>query len=619
MYKLFGIFYFLLIFALAATASPTKKQQNFKDSTSKNTLQEAIIEMLQLADTLEDQYPDSALAYSTRAEALADSLKIKDLSAKASYRSGMVYYNKMKFTEAADAFSKSMAYSSIAEGELHIKNLIGMAEVHYQKLDFDSALILLDKAKSLAARHEKMDLMANIYNNQAKIYGREGKAVLAIEGYLKAASLFGQQNRLDALAVVYDNIGTLYARLKNYPDAIQYYQKAVEINQKENKVKEIHRSYNHLGNVYSQMDSLEKARYYYELVIENARISKNEYDLAKGFLNLANLLSKQGSFKEAGKYYDSAVYYSEKNNILYGIIASKLNMGNYYNKTGDHQSSLKTLRDVQSLTASYKMPEMKATLYNWMSAAFKGVGVYDSALYYFELYEHLNDSIFGQETKNTVLALEKKYESERKAREINELQKKALQQKTRNNLYMALLLFVILILIAITMILLARRRAAALSEELVRCEVRELETAMELRNQELVSKALMVSNLNEQLEKINKHVKLIKPSLSPEIAEQLDIMVHELEISLPEHAWNEFETWFDKVHQGFFNELMKRFPELSPTELKICSLLRLNMTTKDMALLTNRSAGTIDNIRSSIRKKLKLETDENLTVFLLNL
>lgn len=46
-------------------------------------------------------------------------------------------------------------------------------------------------------------------------------------------------------------------------------------------------------------------------------------------------------------------------------------------------------------------------------------------------------------------------------------------------------------------------------------------------------------------------MKLIKPSLSPEIAEQLDIMVHELEISLPEHAWNEFETWFDKVHQGF--------------------------------------------------------------------
>lgn len=609
----------LLIFVLAAVSCSDEKQQQLKPSNSIGADKETIIEMLSLAEDIEDQYSDSALVYSKRAVELADSLEISDLSAKASYQFGLISYYKKNFPEAASAFSKSMAYSQHKEDELHIRNLIGMAELHYEKLHYDTAAELLEYAKVLASKHDEMKLLANIYNNLAKISASEGTHILAIEGYLKAATLFTKQNRLDALAVVYDNIGTLYARLKNYPDAIHYYQKAVEINQKENKNQETYRNYNHLGNIYSQMDSLEKARYYYELVIDNAHSSNNEYDLAKGFLNLANLLNKLGSMEEAGKYYDSALYYSEKNSIRFGVIVTKLNKGNYYNNKGEHQLALETFNEVQSLTASYQMPEMKATLYSWLSKAYKGVGIYDSALYYFEQSTRLNDSISGQETKNTVLTLEKKYESERKAREITELQKNALQQKSKNRLHVAVLLFVILLLFAITMILLARRRAAALAEKLARCEVQELENTMALRNQELVSKALMISNLNEQLDKINKHFRLIKPSLSPEITEQLDRLVHVLEISLPQHAWNEFETWFDQVHQGFFNQLMVKYPSLTPAELKICSLLRLNMSTKDIALLTNRSVGTVDNIRSSIRKKLHLGVEENLTLFLLNL
>lgn len=128
----------------------------------------------------------------------------------------------------------------------------------------------------------------------------------------------------------------------------------------------------------------------------------------------------------------------------------------------------------------------------------------------------------------------------------------------------------------------------------------------------------MVSNLNEQMERINNHLHQIKPTLSPDAADQLDVLVKELEITLPDKAWHEFETRFDQVHQGFFNRLIAQFPDLSPSELKICSLLRLNMSTKDIALLTSRSIGTVDNIRSSIRKKLRLDAEANLTSFLLN-
>ena len=82
---------------------------------------------------------------------------------------------------------------------------------------------------------------------------------------------------------------------------------------------------------------------------------------------------------------------------------------------------------------------------------------------------------------------------------------------------------------------------------------------------------------------------------------------------------NEFETRFTGVYEQYYEKLKNLAPELSPNDLRICALMRLNISTKEIALLTNRTAGTVDNTRSSIRKKLKLEDDTNLQEYLLNI
>jgi tetratricopeptide (TPR) repeat protein/DNA-binding CsgD family transcriptional regulator len=616
-------FYLILICFLLAGHGTIRAQKNNHAHLHKLIItasgEEKVKAMLELADELINHYPDSSLAYSSAAQQIADSLKLAALAAEANYHIGRAHLNKKQLQKAYDGFSSSHDYAALKDDyKLLIKNMIGLAEVHYEKIQYDSARYMLETAEALALKQNYEAPLSNIYNNLARITSNQGNHAAAIEGYLKAAELFDKQDRPDALAIVYDNIGTLYYKLKNYHDAIQYYNLAVDINEKENIVAALQNNYNNLGNLYSRLDSLEKARYCYNLVIENARKNNNEHDLAKGYLNLANLLNKVGTFADAGTFYDSAIYYSEKNNIRFGILVSKLNLGNYYNKTGNYNASVKTFREVKMMISQYNLPDMEATLYNWMSKAFKNIGVYDSALYYFELYEHLNDSISGKATREKVLELEKKYQSELKAREIAELQKSVVQEKSRNRVSIIALASISLVSFFAGLFILYRRRATILREKLTMQENMELKNTMELRNQELVSKALMVSNLNEQLDKINHLMMQIKPSLNADAAEKLDILVKDLEITLPDHVWQEFETRFDQVHQGFFNRLIAQFPDLSPTELKICSLLRLNMSTKDIALLTNRSIGTVDNIRSSIRKKLKLGAEENLTCFLLN-
>jgi DNA-binding CsgD family transcriptional regulator len=61
--------------------------------------------------------------------------------------------------------------------------------------------------------------------------------------------------------------------------------------------------------------------------------------------------------------------------------------------------------------------------------------------------------------------------------------------------------------------------------------------------------------------------------------------------------------------------LLKICPQLTPMELKICSLLKLHLSTKQVAGLLHTSVRNIENHRYRIRKKLFLQTEEHLPTF----
>lgn len=63
--------------------------------------------------------------------------------------------------------------------------------------------------------------------------------------------------------------------------------------------------------------------------------------------------------------------------------------------------------------------------------------------------------------------------------------------------------------------------------------------------------------------------------------------------------------------------LLKKYPNLSLTELKLCALLVLNISSKEIGELTNRSVRTIEFTRLNIRKKMNLSNDENLVKHLI--
>ena len=80
--------------------------------------------------------------------------------------------------------------------------------------------------------------------------------------------------------------------------------------------------------------------------------------------------------------------------------------------------------------------------------------------------------------------------------------------------------------------------------------------------------------------------------------------------------WEEFDAQFRELNIEFIHRLAKKHPDLTDTEIRICSFLFMSMTTKDIANITNRSRRTVENLRYRIRNKMKLDRQTSLSSYI---
>lgn len=84
-----------------------------------------------------------------------------------------------------------------------------------------------------------------------------------------------------------------------------------------------------------------------------------------------------------------------------------------------------------------------------------------------------------------------------------------------------------------------------------------------------------------------------------------------------EEDWKVFETNFNQVHEVFFKKLKSEYPELTPGDLRLAAYLKMNLSSKEIAPLLNISLRGVENKRYRLRRKMDLETDTNLTDYLM--
>lgn len=146
-----------------------------------------------------------------------------------------------------------------------------------------------------------------------------------------------------------------------------------------------------------------------------------------------------------------------------------------------------------------------------------------------------------------------------------------------------------------------------------------LEAELSAKSKDLASMALGVFAKNEVLEKLRTVVQesLVKGQYGRKNLESLLKLINE-NIETQEF-WDVFQNNFDLIHEKFFRNLRERYPSLTATDLRFCALLRLNLSTKDIAQMTNLTIRGVEAARYRLRKKLDIPDGTGLVDFLIDL
>ena len=144
--------------------------------------------------------------------------------------------------------------------------------------------------------------------------------------------------------------------------------------------------------------------------------------------------------------------------------------------------------------------------------------------------------------------------------------------------------------------------------------------SMDLKNRELASTAMNVLQNNEFNLKTIERLKTIDVrygTKNQKLSAELTELGNDIAFKIKNEAWTQFSNYFNKVHPDFTQKLLKKYPTLSPAELKLASFLRLELSTKEIASITFLASTSIKTSRNRLRKKLNLSFTENLTTFLI--
>lgn len=504
------------------------------------------------------------------------------------------------------------------------KQLVGEKdelEIAYIYLQLASTFYFKGNIDSLNYWHSQAEKFRSptspLYGNYLMVDGLKnaykGKYSLAIKSLLQAISFFEKIGDKKELAVAYNNLATNYERLGDRENQKLNLLKAIDINKSLGYTYPLIMNYNNLGSNYKQTNQIEKALTYYDLAYRELKKADYPLLLAQNLTNRANILEKQGNLSAAEKLFAECERVCVENNIQYGVMLTNLNMGNLFRLQKKYTDASLRLNKSLALTKSLNSVREEALVYERLSWLSRDMADYKAAFTFLTKFHLLNDSLVNESVKKEAFALKEKYESEKKEKEIVTLSKKQLNYQY----FISILIVCVLLLLVIIQWWRNKHKIVLLEKQKQELNRKLLKDVIDNKEKELTSQVTLLAQMQQQVDELNQKTSKI---LNDNSTEQVKLKkIESLLKADPIHRLkNDFDVRLTSNNEDFFSLLLNKYPELSPVELKLCAYLRLNPSTKDLALITNRSMRTIESTRTNIRKKMNLTSQENLVTHLLS-
>jgi ligand-binding sensor domain-containing protein/DNA-binding CsgD family transcriptional regulator len=157
------------------------------------------------------------------------------------------------------------------------------------------------------------------------------------------------------------------------------------------------------------------------------------------------------------------------------------------------------------------------------------------------------------------------------------------------------------------------RREAANKRQILQLQNEKLATEVETKNSKLMFSSIQIAHKNEILTEVIED--LVDLEKAPE--KNFRFMIQKLDRELKnEDYWKEFNLYFNEANQKFLDRLVQQHPNLTQNDIRLCSLLRMNLSTKEIASLLNVSTRGVEQSRYRLKKRLGLGTEEDLSKYI---
>lgn len=467
----------------------------------------------------------------------------------------------------------------------------------------------------------------------------------------------------DQLFWVYTNLGINQAELLNYADALQHFTKAYQIATKHLDERRVLSIRNNIAGLYMMNHEQNKALAEYTKIYADIKGSSDSVFTGGCALNIATLLTDKHQYAQARPYMEQAELllgrYAENRAALVTLRTDYLlgtgNTEGAYRLVADAQTKYPALQhnaDILYLRARTALMRaladeavaqgrlalaqpgvdlsMKRAIFDLLSQAYSMQQCYEQAL-------ACKDSVVAVSDALSNLTGQKLYEARQIQFDIWQKQQEIDNYKKRHALELALLVVVLIASGALVWALVVKTKNArqqrklahmelereqvqreALQQKLAneQAEQEQSRRTIEQRSRELMSKAMQAANRNDSLRELLHTLETdsgLDLDKRPELKRTLAALRHQLDSTV---EWKDFTTYFEQTNGQFLQQLKHLHPTLTANELRYLSLVYINLSSKEIALLLNITPEYCKKKKQQVARKMGLTDPRTLYAYL---
>ena len=617
---------FLTVFSLLMIAISVDAQMSRKDSlllkiNTELTETERIKTLHSLFGVFVNNKQDSALLFAK--EAFEKSANFGDNAlhgqsimnlVHAYYANNFLDSSKQVLLESIPFFEQTNQYFFLSAS---YRNLAVIAETLQLP---DSSLAYLDKCLEVLREHPDSIVMGDVYLSKGLAYNIKGYYELSADALLQASRIFEIVGNDNHKGYALLNLGITYEKMKKLEEGLDAMEKAMDYFNAMNNWRAATHTINNIGNFKQELGRYAEAEKAFKEGLHLAKLTEQPFVEMNANYNLGKL------FYRDLHQPDSSLFYFKQAIPIAEALDDKFVLGEVNNYSaliaidaGDSHAARNYVNAAEGFVDDYPNLNDQESILSNIAAIHEKLGNKGRALDFWKKAKTLQDSLYNERRDKQAEELNIIYETEKKDAEILLLNKTVDLEKTKKRAFRGGILLLALLAGAIIFGLNQRRKKEASEKKMAQEKRKIVEEKLETKKKELTNKALQLAKKNEFLLSLEGELEQLKSTVDSKVnnsSKRIQRMIRR--DSDDDELWEQFGKEFTTVHQDFMDRLKAEFGSFSKSEMRLIALLKMNLSSKDIAHTLRVSDDGVKKARYRLRKKMNLDSDIDIQSYILN-